>query len=140
MDLRTRLRKLVNREGYLGPTRLLLLRLIDPVEWYVRRNETEEQRRPRRRRARGATGWTYAPLGREATAPIAHTAPQHRVEDPAGLKTYLRKLDELRRENEVLLQGKAREVLSGKPTTIDHARKGCRAICRPKTRRAEIVE
>jgi hypothetical protein len=119
MDLRTRLRKLVNREGYLGPTRLLLLRLIDPVEWYVRVNDPEERQRPFRPGARDATAWTYASLRREATAPIAHTAPQHRVEDPAGLKTYLRKLDELRRENEVLLQGKAREVLSGKATTIE---------------------
>jgi hypothetical protein len=123
MDVRTRLRKLVNRGGHLGSTRLFLLRLIDPIEWYVRRNDPQEQHRPLRRRAGGLAGSTsYAPLrvstSRQAEQSFARMAPQHSFDD-SDHENYLRKLGELRREHAVLLEGKAREVLSGTPTTIE---------------------
>jgi hypothetical protein len=56
VDWRTALRKFVNREDLLGPVRLALLRVIDPVEWYMAKND-EERRRSHRRRRPGAAGW-----------------------------------------------------------------------------------
>ncbi len=62
MDWRTPLRRIVNRESHLGAVRLALLRIIDPIEWYMRKNG-EARGRPRHPRRRGAAGWTgYAPL------------------------------------------------------------------------------
>jgi hypothetical protein len=31
-------RKVVNREGGLGSCRLALMRVVDPIEWYVRKH------------------------------------------------------------------------------------------------------
>ena len=45
VDWRTRLRKIVNREDHLDPVRLGILRIIDPIEWYMRKSD-EEPRRP----------------------------------------------------------------------------------------------
>jgi len=65
VDWHTALRKIVNREDHVGPVRLALLRAIDPVAWYMAKND-EERERSRRRRGTGAAGWTgYAPLGHE---------------------------------------------------------------------------
>jgi hypothetical protein len=47
VDWRTAIRKIVNREEHLGALRLALLRVIDPVEWYMAKND-EERRRSRR--------------------------------------------------------------------------------------------
>jgi hypothetical protein len=123
MDMRTRLRKLVNREGYLGRTRLLLLRLIDPVEWYMRSNDPEEGPRPPRRRAQGPTGWvSYAPVGKSTSRSpersFARMDPQRSFED-AEHGDYWRRLQEFRREHAVLLEAKARDVLNGKQAVIE---------------------
>jgi hypothetical protein len=69
VDWRTALLKFVNREDGLGPVRLALLRVIDPVEWYMAKND-EERRRSHRKRRTGASGWTgYAPLEHELSGP-----------------------------------------------------------------------
>jgi hypothetical protein len=46
VDWRSRVRKLVNREGYLSSWRLALMRVIDPVEWYMRRAMRTTSARP----------------------------------------------------------------------------------------------
>jgi hypothetical protein len=124
VDWRTRLRKLVNREGHLGPVRLGLLRLIDPVEWYMRRNDQQEERRPRRRRARNPVGWTaYTPLSwsssQSAQAPLGAVLSEQRPEEAErGIEDYQKRLHGFRQEHATLLEEKARELLSGNQIAI----------------------
>jgi hypothetical protein len=63
------LRKIVNREDHLGSIRLGLLRIMHPIEWYMRKSE-EEARPLLHERWRGAAeGWTaYEPLEPEPSA------------------------------------------------------------------------
>jgi hypothetical protein len=60
---------------------------------------------------------SYAPLSREEEKSIVRLTTQRSIED-SDHENYLRRLDEVRREHAVLLEGKATEVLSGNPTTI----------------------
>src|SRR5437870_870849 len=64
MDWRSRLRKLVNREDYLPPWRLAVMRIVDPVEWHMRKNAQGNVRSAGRRvRRHHSVGWTtYAPM------------------------------------------------------------------------------
>jgi hypothetical protein len=66
---RVRLRKIVNREEHLGPVRRGLLRIIDPIELYMRKSE-EETRPHLHQRWKGAPeGWTaYERLEPEPSA------------------------------------------------------------------------
>jgi hypothetical protein len=124
VDWRARLRKLVNREGHLGPVRLTLLRVIDPVEWYMRRNDQAEEPRPRRR-APNAVGWTaYAPLSwstsQSAEAALGAARSERRPEEPErGVEDYQKRLHAFRQEHATLLEEKARELLRGKQTAIE---------------------
>lgn len=109
VDWRSRVRKLVNREGYLSSWRLALMRVIDPVEWYMRKSD-EDNIRPPRRRGDGAVGWTgYAPIGRPADLE------QHRriLEESTRRQDALREVREgLRREYASFFELKARELLN----------------------------
>jgi hypothetical protein len=119
------LRKLVNREGHLGPVRLTLLGVIDPVEWYMRRNDQAEEPRARRRLAPSAVGWTsYAPLSwsssQSAEAPLSAVRSKRGPEDAERrIEEYQKKLHAFREEHATLLEEKARELLSGKQTAIE---------------------
>ena len=63
MDWRTRLRKLVNREDYLRAWRMALMRIVDPIEWYVCKTEQEDAYLPRQRRGQHAVRSTkFGPL------------------------------------------------------------------------------
>src|SRR6266511_4294779 len=65
MGWRDRVRRAVNRADYVGPWRLAVLRVVDPMEWYMRSHDEDNVRphRPQPRRSEGV-GWTsYAPLG-----------------------------------------------------------------------------
>src|SRR6266542_6871682 len=65
MDWRDRVRRAVNRADYVGPWRLAVPRVVDPMEWYMRSHDEDNVRphRPQPRRSEGV-GWTsYAPLG-----------------------------------------------------------------------------
>ena len=83
------LRKIAYREDHLGTMRLGLLRIIDPIEWYMRKSE-EETRHPLHQRQRhGAEGWTaYARLEPEPSAAGAEvpvidaTPPEAPADDP----------------------------------------------------------
>jgi hypothetical protein len=123
VDWRTRLRKLVNREGRLGPGRLVLLRAIDPVEWYMRRNDPKEE--PRRHQVPNAVGWTsYGPLPGSASelpeAPFGAVPSERTSEDSEGrIEDYRSRQRTFRREHAILLEAKARELLTGRQTEIE---------------------
>ncbi len=134
MDWRTPLRKIVNREDHLGAVRLALLRVIDPVEWYMRKDE-EERRRPRRRPRKGAAGWTqYAPLEQERSVAGAE-APSIRV--PASVETredadsyiteFWSRRDAVRREHEGYFEGRAKDLLAGREATVETTKSTIRA-------------
>jgi hypothetical protein len=64
VDWRDRIRGIVNRPSELSRWRLALLRGVDPVEWYMRKDED----RPRRvrTRTRHPVGWVaYSPLAQQ---------------------------------------------------------------------------
>jgi hypothetical protein len=127
VDWRTPLRKIVNREDHLGAVRLALLRVIDPVEWYMRKNE-EERRRPRRPPQTGAAGWTgYAPLEQERSLAGAE-APSIRV--PASVETpseFRTRRDAVRREHESYFEGRAKDLLAGQDATVETTKGTIRA-------------
>ena len=111
MDLRGRLRSLVNREDYLSPWRLALMRVIDPVEWYMRKDD-EDNINPRRLRK---GGWTHAP----AEEPINLELRQRALEEASRRRDATRKVREaLRRDHASLFEAKARELLDRNEVTI----------------------
>jgi hypothetical protein len=120
VDWRSRVRKLVNREGYLSFWRLALMRVIDPIEWYMRKSD-EDNIRPPRRPGDGAVGWTgYAPIGRPPDLE------QHRriLEESTRRQDALRELREgLRREYASFIELKAHELLDRGQVAI-HAATG----------------
>jgi hypothetical protein len=130
---RTPLRKIVNREDHLGAVRLALLRVIDPVEWYMRKDE--EEGRPRRPPQTGAAGWTqYAPLEQERSVAGAE-APSIRV--PASVETredadsyineFWSRRDAVRREHESYFEGRAKDLLAGQEATVETTKGTIRA-------------
>ena len=134
VDWRTPLRKMVNREDHLGAVRLALLRVIDPVEWYMRKNE-EERRRPRRPPRTGVAGWTgYAPFEQERSVAGAE-APSIRV--PASVETredadpyvseFWSRRDTVRREHESYFEGRAKDLLAGREATVETTKGTIRA-------------
>jgi hypothetical protein len=118
------LRKIVNREDHLGSIRLGLLRVIDPIEWYMRKSE-EETRPLLHERWRGAAaGWTaYEPLETEPSAAGAElividaTPP----DEPAaeGIDEFARRHDSVRREHSAYFEEKANDLLAGKDAVIE---------------------
>jgi hypothetical protein len=134
VDWRTALRKIVNRQDHLGAVRLALLRVIDPVEWYMRKDE-EERRRPRRQRRTGAAGWTsYAPIeqGRSvagAEAPsIRVPAPVETREDADSyINEFWSRRDAVRREHEGYFEGRAKDLLAGQEATVETTKGTIRA-------------
>jgi hypothetical protein len=128
VDWRSPLRKIVNREDRLGAVRLALLRIIDPVEWYMGKND-EERRRPRQsRRSRGGVGWTsYDPLGSASSARLPDAPPIEPARTPdqtsgrAAWGPYdpLSRRDAVRGEYEAYFVGKARDLLNGNDAVIE---------------------
>lgn len=126
MDWRTALRKIVNREDHLGSIRLGLLRIIDPIEWYMRKSE-EETRRPLQQRFEGdAAGWTsYARL--EPVPSVGAEVPVIDATPPAGaandsdasIDEYVRRHDSVRQEHSAYFEEKAKDLLTGKDAVIE---------------------
>jgi hypothetical protein len=117
------LRKIVNREDHLGSIRLGLLRIIDPIEWYLRKSE-EEARPLLHERWRGAAeGWTaYEPLEPEPSAGTGVTVIDATPRDePAaeGIDEFARRHDSVRREHSAYFEEKAKDLLAGKDAVIE---------------------
>jgi hypothetical protein len=134
VDWRTPLRKIVNREDHLGAVRLAVLRVIDPVEWYVRKKE-EERRRPRRPPRTGAAGWTgYAPLEQEGSVAGAE-APSIRVPAPVEareeadpyISEFWSRRDAVRRGHESYFEGRAKDLLAGQEAIVETTKGTIRA-------------
>jgi len=126
VDWRTPLRKMVNREDHLGAVRLALLRVIDPVEWYMAKND-EERRRSRRQRRTRAAGWTgYAPLEHEPSGARVE-APPIRVPLPVAtredadrhINEFWSRRDAVRREHKSYFEGRAKDLLAGQEATVE---------------------
>ncbi len=128
-----RLRKVVNREDYLGTWRMALMRIIDPIEWYVRKTEQEDAYLPRQRRGQHAVRSTkYGPLqepssGRALTQRIESPPAMGSIPHPARaregseghLELYLKRRDSLQREFAAFFEAKARELLARRQATIE---------------------
>jgi hypothetical protein len=126
------LRKIVNREDHLGSIRLGLLRIMHPIEWYMRKSE-EEARPLLHERWRGAAeGWTaYEPLEPEPSAAGAEvtvidaTSP----DEPAAefIDEYARRHDSVRHEHSAYFEEKAKDLLAGKDAVIETTEGAIRA-------------
>jgi hypothetical protein len=125
---------MVNREDHLGAVRLALLRVIDPVEWYMRKNE-EERRRSRRQRRTGAAGWTgYAPIeqgrsvaGAEAPSILVPAPVEAREEADPYISEFRSRRDAVRREHESYFEGRAKDLLAGQEATVETTKGTIRA-------------
>jgi hypothetical protein len=125
---------MVNREDHLGAVRLALLHVIDPVEWYMRKNE-EERHRSRRQRRRGAAGWTgYAPVeqGRSVAGAedpsILVPAPMETREDADRyISEFRSRRDAVWREHESYFEGRAKDLLAGQEATVETTKGTIRA-------------
>ena len=146
MDWHTALRKIVNREGHVGPVRLALLRVIDPVEWYMRKNE-EERRRPRRSPQTGAAGWTqYAPLDQERSVAGAE-APSIRVPAPVEaredadpyISEFWSRRNAVRREHKSYFEDRAKDLLADQEATVETT-KGTILACLVRFRNGAVFE
>jgi hypothetical protein len=134
VDWRTPLRKIVNREDHLGAVRLALLRVIDPVEWYMRKNE-EERRRPRRPPRTGAAGWTgYVPFeqersvaGAEAPSILVPASVETREDADPYISEFWSRRDAVRREHENYFEGRAKELLAGQEAIVETTKGTIRA-------------
>jgi hypothetical protein len=109
------LRKLISREDHLGPIRLWLLRLIDPIEWYMRRSE-EARPTPHDPGSGGAERWNaYLPVERDASAEllVIDIAP---LDDPTGddADEFMRMHDSVRQKHSAYFEEKARDLLAGR--------------------------
>jgi hypothetical protein len=134
VDWRTALRKFVNREDRLGPVRLALLRVIDPVEWYMAKND-EERRRSHRKGRTGASGWTgYAPLEHEPSGARVE-APSIRVPPPVETREdadrhfseFWSRHDAMRREHKSYFEDRSKDLLADQEATVETTKGTIRA-------------
>ena len=119
---------MVGGDRYLGPIRLGLLRIIDPVEHYMRKSG-QKMERPRRKRRLGRhpKGWTsYEPVAVEPPQQIAtmpEPAPPARSED--WWSTFEARRAEQRtvlmQENQGLIDSKTQELLRRGEASIQTA-------------------
>jgi hypothetical protein len=117
VDWRDRIRRLVNRPNDLTTWRLAVLRLVDPVEWYMRKDE-ERARPARRRPSPGGRGWVaYAPLryNGQADLGVPQSPPRSPDDDHADWERGRSRLSE--RFGEYFASG-AREVVAGRSVTV----------------------
>ena len=119
----------MNREEDLTPWRLALLRVIDPVEWYMAKSDENRLRRPKARRSQTApAGWTaYAPMDKEGVDLAGGRVPPEVVapRDPAGeiaaSDDYQARLNTIRTEYQDMLDAQAHALLSGREAQITTA-------------------
>jgi hypothetical protein len=124
MTWRARLRKIVNRQEHLGPVRRGLLRIIDPIELYMRKSEEETRPHLHQRWKCVPEGWTaYEPLepeplaaGAEVTV-IDATPP----DEPAaeGIDEYASRHDSVRQEHSAYFEEKAKDLRAGRDSVIE---------------------
>jgi hypothetical protein len=117
VDWRDHTRRLLNRPDELTRWRLAVLRLVDPVEWYMRKDE-ELARPARRGPSPGKRGWVaYAPLRHDGQADFGtpHSPPRSRDDDHAEWERGRSRLSE--RFGEYFVS-RAREVVAGATVTV----------------------
>jgi hypothetical protein len=117
VDWRDRIRRLVNRPDELTGWRLAVLRLVDPVEWYMRKDE-ERARPARRGPSPGKRGWVgYVPLRHDGQADFGtpQSPPRSRQDDHAEWERGRSRLSERFGE---YFASRAREVVAGRTVTV----------------------
>jgi hypothetical protein len=120
VDWGDRLRRLVNSPDDLSAWRLRLLRLVDPIEWYMRKDEHRPHRMQREPDGRRVA---YAPLrqdGRADGASDLSAEPprvfgQSREQEHAD---WLAQQSELREQFGQYFESRAAEVVAGRSVTI----------------------
>ncbi len=104
-DWRTPIRRLVNKEDHLSTWRRAVLRIIDPAEIYMRRDEP----RPSTVRSDGPSGWTgYEHIG--GSTPPEQSSPS-RAQEEGRDRRYAERRAALQQEFGPYLAKKARSML-----------------------------
>jgi hypothetical protein len=108
--------QVVNREGGLGPVRTALLRFLDPMEWYMRKEDVREAGGSRRSRDWRHGGWVaYAP--REETPSQAARPGVRAAEEVEPAES--RRHRQLLVEHAGLLEDRARDMLAGNAAVVE---------------------
>jgi hypothetical protein len=117
MNWRGDIRRIVNRPGELTKWRLALLRVIDPVEWYMRKDE-ELALPSRRPPSPGEPGWVaYAPLRQDEQADLE--TPQSPPQSPDDdLLDWERQRSRLSEQFGEYFASRAREVIAGQTVAV----------------------
>ncbi len=114
MDWRVPIRRWIGGNDDLGPIKMAVLRLIDPVEAHMRSNFALHDSPTR---TRGGRGWVaYAPTI-DANVP----EPRRAIERPngGGLDEYLRVKGALLEAHEALFEARAKDLLAGRDVVIE---------------------
>ncbi|MGE5226108.1 MAG: hypothetical protein ACM3OO_04460 [Planctomycetaceae bacterium] len=123
MDWRSPFRRWIGEEDSLGPVKMAVLRLIDPVEAHMRSSFAEHDAVPRRgRRNRG--GWyAYAPATerRDGALPVPPERPETSLEED------MRAWKAFRERYRGFFEAKARELIAGRDVVIETTRGTVRA-------------
>jgi hypothetical protein len=111
------IRRIVNRPGELTRWRLILLRVIDPVEWYMRKDE-ERALPSRRPPSLGEPGWVaYAPVRQDEQADLGTPQSPKRSPDDNHLD-WERQRSRLSEQFGEFFASRAREVIAGQTAAV----------------------
>jgi hypothetical protein len=99
---------------------MLVIRLLDPIEWYMRKGDGEEPPRPkRRRRSSPERATSYGPSGESSWPPPEDDFwEQRRAERERWARDHRARQESLLREFGPLWEAKTRELLDGREVTI----------------------
>jgi hypothetical protein len=130
VEWRDRIRRRLNRQDDLSGWRLALMRLFDPVEWYMRKGEVRPF--PRRRPPREGRGWVaYTPLGyqRHDSESVERADAPARLppSSESPLEEWEERKTDLRDRYRGYFADRAREVVAGQPVIIRTANGTVRA-------------
>jgi hypothetical protein len=109
---------------------MALLRFLDPMEWYMRKEDMRDIRTSRRGRDRRREGWTsYGPRANET--PWEAVRPGARVPDSGaeeGEPNLLERHRQLRAEHAPLLEARVRGLLAGNTVVMETTRGTIRVL------------
>ena len=124
MTWRARLRKIVNPEEHLGSVRRGLLRIIDPIELYMRKSEEETRPHLHQRWKCAPEGWTAyerlepEPLAAGAEVTVIDATPPDEPADE-GVDEYARRHDSVRQKHSAYFEEKAKDLRAGRDSVIE---------------------
>lgn len=115
VDWRLHLRRIINRDSDLSRWRLASLRVIDPVEWYIRK---AEPRLPRRAKRGQSHGWaSYEPMHEPLASAWMPSSPPSPPKD--GHESYERRSSEFETSFASYFEEKATQLLRGEEAVLE---------------------